>query len=327
MSDTLAVKDLHVRFRRPEGVIHAVNGVSFSVSRGESLGILGESGSGKSVTMLSLLGLQSDNAFVAQGEALFGGRDLLKLSERKLQGVRGREIGFIFQSLSAGLNPYIRIGEQVAEPMLQHALCRKPEARRRALALLAEVGLADPEAQYSRYPFELSGGMRQRVMTAVALACQPQLLIADEPTTALDTTIAIQVLRMLREICEKRQMTTIMVTHDLGVATNVCDRVMVMYGGMVMETADVDAFVARACHPYTLGLKASMVDHRDRGRPLQPIPGAAQTFWERPHGCPFAPRCGLVDARCHDEVPTLITLGDGHQAACHRLEEGMPHAG
>ncbi|MCY0875739.1 MAG: ABC transporter ATP-binding protein [Firmicutes bacterium] len=327
MSGALQVKNLHVRFRRPEGVIHAVNGVSFEVASGEWLGILGESGSGKSVTMLALLGLQSESAFVAQGEALFGDRDLLKLSERKLQSVRGREIGMIFQSLSAGLNPYIRIGDQVMEPMLQHALCRKPEARRRALALLSEVGLADPETQFRRYPFELSGGMRQRVMTAVALACQPQLLIADEPTTALDTTIAIQVLRMLRDICEKRQMTTVMVTHDLGVATNVCDRIIVMYGGMVMETADVDAFVARAAHPYTRGLKEALVDHRDRGRPLRPIPGAAETLWEAPRGCPFAPRCSLADERCDREIPNLIALGEGHEAACHRLEEGMSDVG
>lgn len=327
MSVTLEVQDLHVRFRRPEGTIHAVNGVSFHVLSGEWLGILGESGSGKSVTMLALLRLLSESAIVAKGKAVFADRDLLKLSERKLQGVRGREIGVIFQSIAAGLNPNIHIGDQVMEPMLQHAMCRKPEARRRALALLAEVGLPDPEAQFKRYSFELSGGMRQRVMTAVALACQPQLLIADEPTTALDTTISIQVLRMLRDMCQRRSMTTVMVTHDLGVATNVCDRIIVMYGGMIMEIAEVDAFIKRAAHPYTLGLKASMVDHRDRERPLQPIPGSATTLWSLPAGCPFASRCPLANERCHREPPMLYALEPGHQVACHRVEEAMQDVG
>jgi len=325
MSVLLDVRDLHVRFKRPEGVIHAVNGASFQVFEGEWLGVIGESGSGKSVALLSLLRLLSDNASSPRGQALFGGRDLLQLSERQLQRVRGREIGVIFQSLTAGLSPMVKVGQQVMEPLLQHALCNRPEAKRRALALLAEVGMADPEAVFERYSFELSGGMRQRIMTAIALSCQPQLLIADEPTTALDTTIQMQVLRLLRQACERRKMTAVMVTHDLGVATNVCDRLIVMYGGMIMETAEVDVFISRAAHPYTLGLKSALIDPRHRDRPLQPIQGTAKTLWHEPEGCPFADRCPHVTVRCKTERPTLRFLSEQHQVACHHVEEVMSH--
>ncbi len=321
MSAMLEISDLYVRFRRPEGIIHAVNGVSFEVKEGEWLGLLGESGSGKSVSLLSLLKLVGDNATIPRGTALFNGQDLLQMKERQLRTVRGRDVGVVFQNLSAGLDPYMRVGRQIMEPMLEHGICGKTEAQRRATELLEEMGLPDPKKQFNSYPFELSGGMRQRVMLAVAMACNPKLLIADEPTTALDATVQTQVLSVLREACERRKMTTVMITHDLGVATNVCDRIVVMYGGRVMEVADVDEFIAKTAHPYTLGLKSSLLTKRHRGQPLRPIPGNAITLWQSPKGCPFANRCPLAVDRCVHELPELRPLSATHEVACHRAEE------
>ncbi|GGJ13634.1 peptide ABC transporter ATP-binding protein [Alicyclobacillus cellulosilyticus] len=332
--DTLLdVRGLEVVFAQPDGPVYAVNGASFHVRRGEWLGILGESGSGKSVSLLSILGLLGDNGRVTAGEAWFDGEDLLRLPERHLRTIRGRRIGVVFQSVSAGLNPFLRVGAQVMEPMLQHHFCGKAEARQRALALLAEMGIPDPETRFHSFPFELSGGMRQRVMTAVALACDPDLLIADEPTTALDTTVQVQVLRVLRDACARRRMATIMVTHDIGVAANVCDRVLVMYAGMVMEVCPIDEFIERPAHPYTLALRASHLDVRHRRKPLVSIPGTAPVLREPPRGCPFAERCAFAADVCRRERPPLMPLAepaaaagtgapsDRHWVACHRAKE------
>ncbi len=321
MTMILEVNDLHVQFNRPEGTVHAVNGVTFQVQAGEWIGVLGESGSGKSVSLLSILKLLGDSANIPQGQARFAEHDLLTMSERKLRRLRGKDIGIIFQNLANGLDPLMRIGQQVIEPMLEHNICTKREAKRRAIALLAEMGLSDPESQFNRYPFELSGGMRQRVMMAVALACNPKLLIADEPTTALDTTVSVQVLSTLREACERRNMTTIMVTHDLGVAANVCDRVLVMYGGMIMEDAEIDGFIKHPAHPYTLGLKASIFSLKHRDIPLKPIAGSAKTWWLKPLGCPFAERCPFAIEKCWKVHPDMVKLSEQHEVACHRSQE------
>ncbi|MCL6632437.1 MAG: ABC transporter ATP-binding protein [Alicyclobacillus herbarius] len=322
MSDILLdVRDLTTQFRRPDGVVYAVNGVSFQVRRGETLGIVGESGSGKSVSVLSILGLIGENGKVVAGTAEFEGVNLLELNQHEMRAIRGREIGVVFQDPMTSLNPIKRVGEQVMEAMLVHRLCSKQEARQRAVRLLEEVGISDPERRMKNYPFELSGGMRQRVMIAIALACQPRLLIADEPTTALDVTVQMQVLSILREAQVNRQMSTIMITHDLGVATNLCDRIIVMYGGKVMESAPVEEFIRHSAHPYSRALKSSILEIGSRGRKIAPIPGNPPVMIEPPRGCPFADRCPLAIDRCRTEVPDLRGLQAEHFVACHRAEE------
>ena len=327
MRAVLQIEDLAVSFPSRNGTVYAVNGLSLAVNPGEWLGIVGESGSGKSVALLASLQLLSSAARVDRGHAWFQGRDLLHVKRRVLRTILGRQIGVMFQNLANGLDPAMRVGPQVMEPMLAHALCTKPEAQRRALNLLSELGLSDPERQFDRYPFELSGGMRQRVMMAVALAGEPQLLIADEPTTALDTTVQLQVLSVLQDACRRRGMTVIMVTHDLGVATNVCDRVVVMYGGQVMENAEIDTFVRRSVHPYTNGIKGSMIPLRGMRHPIQQIEGSAAILTKPPRGCPFVDRCPQAFDRCREQRPSLLRLDEGHEAACHRVEEENTHVG
>ncbi len=327
MSALFQINDLAVSFPGRDQTVYAVNGLSLAVETGEWLGVVGESGSGKSVSLLASLQLLSATSRIDRGQVWFDGRDLLRLKRRPLREILGRKIGVIFQNLANGLDPSMRVGVQVMEPMLAHAICTKPEARRRALDLLTELGLSDPERQFERYPFELSGGMRQRAMMAVALAAEPALLIADEPTTALDTTVQLQVLSVLQEACRRRQMTVIMVTHDLGVATNVCDRVVVMYGGQVMENAEIDTFIQASVHPYTQGLKGSMIPLNGTHAPIQAIEGSADIFHQVPRGCPFVARCPVAFERCHTERPRLVSLADGHEAACHRVEEATAHVG
>ncbi len=327
MSTVLKIEDLAVSFPSTDKRIFAVNGLSLEVERGEWLGVVGESGSGKSVSLLACLQLLTGDAHIDRGRAWFEGKDLLRVKRKAMRTILGRKIGMVFQNLANGLDPAMRIGAQVMEPMLAHALCNKPEARRRALSLLAELGLSDPERQFERYPFELSGGMRQRVMIAVALAAEPELLIADEPTTALDTTVQVQVLSVLQAACRKRQMTVIMVTHDLGVATNVCDRVVVMYGGQVMENAEIDAFIQRSVHPYTQGLKGSMIPITGSSGTLQQIQGSAAIFHQVPVGCPFAARCPHAFERCQTERPKLVRLGAEHEAACHLVDQECANVG
>ncbi|MFD1678102.1 ABC transporter ATP-binding protein [Alicyclobacillus fodiniaquatilis] len=323
MSRLLEVKNLSTEFTRPNGVVYAVNGVSFHVDQGESVGIVGESGSGKSVSVLSVLGLIANNGRVTNGEAIFNGQDLLHLNERQLRAIRGTEIGVIFQDPMTSLNPVKRIGWQIAESMVKHHLCNKREALSRAIDLLAEVGIPDAETRYRNYPFEFSGGMRQRVMIAIALACKPQLLIADEPTTALDMTVQMQVLALLRESARSRNMATLIITHDFGVATNLCSRLIVMYGSKIMEMATVEEFVRRPAHPYSIGLKSSIISIGNRHKKISAIPGNAPVFTTPPEGCPFASRCGFALERCYKEIPPLRTLFPGHEVACHRAEEVM----
>ncbi|MFD1673779.1 ABC transporter ATP-binding protein [Alicyclobacillus fodiniaquatilis] len=324
--DLLTVENLHTQFERADDTVYAVNGVSFSVEPGETLGIVGESGSGKSVSVLSMLGLLRGGRVVS-GTAKFMGTDLLKLRRRQLEDIRGRDIGVIFQDPMTSLNPTMRIGDQIMEGMLTHQYTNRKGAFARTLDLLDEVGIPEPKVRFRNYPHEFSGGMRQRVMIAMAIACEPQLLIADEPTTALDVTVQMQILSLLHGLREKRQMSIVMITHDFGVATNFCDRIIVLYAGQVMESAPLEEFLKRPAHPYTIGLKASIIEVGQQERELHPIPGSAPTLTELPHSCPYATRCLFAQERCRQELPVLRNVGASHYVACHRAEEVMDHAG
>ena len=327
MSPVLEVRDLWTEFKRPGGVVHAVNGVNFDVEPGESLGILGESGSGKSVSVLSILGLISKNGRILKGEALLDNRDLLALNSKEMLAVRGKDVGVIFQDPMTSLNPIMRIGPQIMEGMLVHHLCSKAEAKQRAIQLLKRVGIPNAEERFNDYPYQFSGGMRQRVMIAIALSCHPKLLIADEPTTALDVTVQAQVLDLLDELRQETGMAMILITHDFGVATNHCDRIVVMYAGEVVETAPVERILLGPAHPYTLGLLESTLEIGHGKKPLTPIPGVSASPLQLYQGCPFAPRCRFATEKCVEVRPALREIsGPDHRAACHYAEEVMAYA-
>jgi peptide/nickel transport system ATP-binding protein len=323
MPPLLEIKDLWIEFWRPDGVVHAVNGVDLSIASGESLGIVGESGSGKSVTMLSLLGLIPANGRIVRGEAYLNGRNLFRLARHDLLDLRGKEIGMIFQDPMTSLNPIMRIGDQIMEAMLVHRLASKVEARKRAIELLRRVGIPQPEQRFFDYPYQFSGGMRQRVMIAIALACSPKLLVADEPTTALDVTVQAQVLELLRELRQELGMGMVIITHDFGVATNYCDRVAVMYAGKIVELATVGQLIAGAAHPYARGLLDSTLELGHGKRPINPIPGQSPNARVLPPGCPFAPRCSLATEKCEQEAPALRPLDDGRLVACHYADTSV----
>ncbi|WP_150275261.1 ABC transporter ATP-binding protein [Paenibacillus tepidiphilus] len=321
----LSIDDLHVKFSRSEDEVFAVNGVSFSIEANEALGIVGESGSGKSVTLMSSIGLLRENGKITSGTANFQGRNLLKLRPKQLEDIRGRDIGVVFQDPMTSLNPIMRIGDQIMEAMLTHQYASRKEAFDRTLQLLQEMGIPDPKSRFKSYPHEFSGGMRQRIMIAIALACEPQLLIADEPTTALDVTVQMQILALLQELRRKRGMSVVMVTHDFGLATNFCDKIIVMYGGQIMEKATTDQFIREAAHPYSLGLKRSIIEVGHKGKEILPIPKTAKTLTAVLTGCPFAERCSYTTERCHQEVPRLRVFGTDHEIACHHAEEVACH--
>jgi oligopeptide/dipeptide ABC transporter ATP-binding protein len=313
----LAVEDLEVRFGTARGTVHAVNGISFEISPGETLGIVGESGCGKSVTSLALLGILARNGRVTGGRALFGDRDLLQLDDAELRAIRGREIAMIFQDPMTSMNPVLTIGRQIREPLETHFGLDRKEADARAVELLDQVGIPSPDLRLKDYPHQFSGGMRQRAMIAMALACEPKLLIADEPTTALDVTIQAQILALLRELVAERDTALIMITHDLGVVAGMCERVNVMYGGLFMETGSADAVFGRPRHPYTLGLLQS-VPRLDAARrqPLKPIEGQPRDMLSAPRACPFQPRCAYEVEESRREVPPLREIEPGHFVAC-----------
>jgi oligopeptide/dipeptide ABC transporter ATP-binding protein len=313
----LAVEDLEVRFQTARGTVHAVNGISFDISPGETLGIVGESGCGKSVTSLALLGILARNGRVTGGRALFGDRDLLRLGDAELRAIRGREIAMIFQDPMTSMNPVLTVGRQLREPLETHFGLDRKEADARAVELLDQVGIPSPDLRLKDYPHQFSGGMRQRAMIAMALACEPKLLIADEPTTALDVTIQAQILSLLRELVAERDTALIMITHDLGVVAGMCERVNVMYGGLFMETGGADAVFARPRHPYTLGLLQS-VPRLDAARrqPLKPIEGQPRDMLSAPRACPFQPRCTYEVEESRREVPPLREIEPGHFVAC-----------
>jgi oligopeptide transport system ATP-binding protein len=313
----LAVDGLRVQFWTARGTIHAVNGISFSIAQGETLGIVGESGCGKSVTALALLGILPRAGRAVAGTARFGGRDLLQLSDRELRGVRGKEIAMIFQDPMTSLNPVLTIGRQIREALETHFDMDRDDARKRAVELLDLVGIPGAPSRVRDYPHQFSGGMRQRAMIAMALACRPKLLIADEPTTALDVTIQAQILDLLRALVVDTGMALILITHDLGVVAGMCERVNVMYGGMFMEAGSAELLFAEPRHPYTLGLLQS-VPRLDASRhaKLTPIVGAPRDMLTAPRACPFQPRCRYEVERSRQEVPPLLEIEPGHLVAC-----------
>jgi len=322
----LQVEDLVTRFRTPEGTVFAVNGVSFDLLEGETLGVVGESGCGKSVTMLSILQLiQRPPGQIVNGRALFHENDLIKLTAEEIRHVRGAQIGMVFQDPMTSLNPVLTIGKQLAEPLMLHLGMNKKEADERSIELLRLVGIPEAENRLEQYPHQFSGGMRQRVMIAKALACNPQILIADEPTTALDVTIQAQIVELVKKLRDELGMSIIWITHDLGIVAGLAQRVLVMYAGYVIETADVKELYAHPQHPYTLGLLNSLprMDTSEHQR-LTDIPGQPPLLLQQPVGCPFAPRCPYVFERCK-ENPPLLEVGVDHRAACWwNVNEGRP---
>ncbi len=318
----LDVVDLKTYFRTDEGLVRAVDGVSFGLESGRTLGIVGESGCGKSVTALSILRLiQCPPGVMAGGSIYFRGRDLLSLSAREMRRIRGNEISMVFQEPMTSLNPVFTCGDQIIEAITLHQGLSKKEAKARAVEMLGLVGIPSPDQRVDEYPHQLSGGMRQRVMIAMALSCSPSLLIADEPTTALDVTIQAQILELLADLKDRLKMSVIVITHDLGVVAEVVDRVLVMYAGVVVEHADVKPLFGSPLHPYTVGLMQSipkLSESRDR---LRVIPGAVPNPLNFPPACRFHPRCYLAVDRCREEEPPLEEISHGHFVRCWRPGE------
>ena len=324
MTDALLeVRDLQVEFTTEDGIVAAVNGVSFSVQRGETLAIVGESGSGKSVSALAIMGLIEKPGRIAGGEITFEGRSLSSISERDYRKLRGGDLAMIFQDPLSSLNPAFRVGDQIAEALLTHTYEKKDAARRQAAALLDLVGIPQAGDRARDYPHQFSGGMRQRAMIAMAIANKPKLLIADEPTTALDVTIQAQVLEVLRKAQRETDAAMLLITHDLGVVAGMADRVVVMYAGRIVEEGTLDELFYEARHPYTLGLLNSLPRlDSDRRQPLRTIPGTPPSVLSLPPGCALAPRCIYVQDRCRVERPELTAVGpETHRSACFRAAE------
>jgi oligopeptide transport system ATP-binding protein len=314
----LEVEGLETQFNTPDGVVHAVNGVSLELHEGETLCLVGESGCGKSVTVLSILKLiQSPPGKIAAGKALFKGEDLLAMSNEEIRQIRGGQISMIFQDPMTSLNPIMTIGKQLEEPIMLHLGISKSEAQERSIKLLESVGIPQAADRLKDYPHQYSGGMRQRVMIAMALSCNPQILIADEPTTALDVTIQAQIVDLVVRLREELGMAIIWITHDLGIAASIANRIAVMYGGFIIEEAPVSELYAHPTHPYTIGLLNSLPQVQARGRKrLYSIDGMPPVLYQMPHSCPFAPRCKWVVEHCWHENPPLDPIGDGHRVAC-----------
>lgn len=314
----LDIRNLQVRFNTPEGVVYAVNDISYKIHESEVIAVVGESGCGKSVSMMSILGLiPVPPGEIAGGTATFLGRDLLAMSGDELEAVRGSEIALVFQDPMTSLNPVLSVRRQMTEALRRHYDMTMEQADKRAIDLLELVGIPDPTRRLGDYPHQFSGGMRQRVMIAMMLACNPSLLIADEPTTALDVTIQAQIVDLVMRMREQLGMALIWITHDLGVVAGLAERVIVMYAGMIVEEADVDSLFDNPKHPYTLALLAALprVDRRRDDR-LKSIPGAPPNLLIEPRGCPFAPRCEYVIDRCREERPPLFRVSASHRAAC-----------
>jgi len=313
----LRVENLHTSFFTEDGVVPAVDGVSFSVARGETLGIVGESGCGKSVTSLSLMRLVPDPpGRITQGRVLLHGENLLEKTEEQMRRIRGRSMSMIFQEPMTSLNPVYPVGDQIDEALYTHLELNRKETRRRTLDLLRLVGIPSPEARYRNYPFELSGGMRQRIMIAMALACNPDVLIADEPTTALDVTIQAQILELMKETQRTVNSAIIMITHDLGVIAETADRVMVMYAGQAVESTDARTIFDKPLHPYTQGLLRSIPQIEQEIPRLEAIQGVVPSPMNMPRGCRFHPRCPFARPICSSRVPDLVPIEPGHEVRC-----------
>lgn len=330
MAPLLQIENLATRFRTPEGVVHAVNGVSLHLGEGETLGIVGESGCGKSVTVLSLLRLvATPPGEIVSGAARFDGQDLLAMPLDEIRKVRGAQIGMVFQDPMVSLNPVLTIGKQLTEPLVLHLGMTKEQANQRAVELLAMVGIPMAEGRLDDYPHQFSGGMRQRVMIAMALACMPKVLIADEPTTALDVTVQAQIIELVKRLRSELGMSVIWITHDLGIVAGLADRVIVMYAGFVVEEAPVRELYANPQHPYTMALLGSLprIDEEEARR-LANIEGAPPDMLVAPVGCPFAPRCQFVFETCWEKNPALATVDPAHTVACWwDVKQGLPRNG
>jgi oligopeptide transport system ATP-binding protein len=332
MSIILKVRNLVTKFYTIDGVVNAINGISFDLNEGETLAVVGESGSGKSVSMLSMVGLiNTPPGKVESGEVLFHGsqgvHDLLRLTQKELNGIRGGQIGFVFQDAQMSLNPILKVGDQISESLIQHLNLSKALAYTRTIELLTEVGIPDPKLRYDNYPFEFSGGMRQRVMIAIAIACNPQIVIADEPTTALDVTIQAQIINLFKRLRDKLGIAIIWITHDLGVVAGLAERVLVFYCGRVVESAKVDDLYEHPAHPYTYGLLQALprLDSNEARR-LVSIEGTPPDLLIPLRNCPFAWRCKYVFEHCWKEIPELTQVGENHLSACfYNLEKGSVH--
>ncbi len=317
MSETiLSVKNLHTSFKTDNGEVMAVNGVSFNLDRGKILGIVGESGSGKSVTAYSIMQILEKNGRITEGQVLYKGEDITKYTEKQMREFRGKCCSIIFQDPMTSLNPVFTVGNQLREAIELHTDRKGKEAEARAVEMLTLVGVNEPEKRVKQYPHELSGGMRQRVMIAMALACEPDILIADEPTTALDVTIQAQILELMQELQKKLGMAIIMVTHDLGVIADMCDEIIVMYGGRVCERGTAEDIFYRPHHEYTRGLLRSIPNVDRIGEKLVPIPGTPINLLNMPKGCAFCPRCENAMKICIEQVPPELQMPDGHFASC-----------
>ncbi|MEV0938485.1 ABC transporter ATP-binding protein [Streptomyces phaeochromogenes] len=315
----LSVRDLRVRFSTEDGIVKAVDGLSFDVERGKTLGIVGESGSGKSVTNLTVLGLHNPKTSTVEGEIVLDGKELVTATEKEMEKLRGNKVAMIFQDPLTALSPYYTVGRQIAEPFMKHTGASKKEAKVRAIEMLDKVGIPQPATRFNDYPHQFSGGMRQRAMIAMALICDPDLLIADEPTTALDVTVQAQILDLLKDLQQEFGSAIIFITHDLGVISNMADDLLVMYSGRAVERGTVREVLRNPQHPYTWGLLSSMPRlGGDTAQALTPIPGSPPSLLNPPSGCPFHPRCGFTAEvggnRCSDERPQLP---EGRGAACH----------
>ncbi len=326
-SPVLQVKGLRVEYPTRRGVVHAVDDISFDVGAGEIVALVGESGCGKSATAHAVLRLIAAPGRVPGGQILFENEDLLAVSEARIRQVRGNRIAMVFQEPMSSLNPVQRIGDQVAEPMLQHGLAGKAEAWQRAGQLLARVNIPDPQARLHDYPHQFSGGMRQRVMIATAMACSPRLIIADEPTTALDVTVQAQIIELLRSAAKADATGVLLITHNLGVVARYADRVNVMYGGQIVESADADALYAAPAHPYTRGLLQSVPSlTQPLGERLVPISGQPFDALNRPGGCSFHPRCPQAQPRCREQSPPQVQVGASHRVVCWLAQDGAAEA-
>ena len=319
-TNMLEIRDLCVTFPTDKGEIRAADGVSLKVPKGSIAGIVGESGCGKSMTARAVMGLIRKPGRVTGGEILLEGRDILHLPEKEKSRLRGSEISMIFQEPMTSLNPVIRIGKQVEEAVRLHEDVSDKTARERVLEMLSEVGIADPEKRYHDYPHQLSGGLRQRVMIAMAMICRPKLLIADEPTTALDVTVEAQILQLMRRLCEDGT-SVLLISHNLGVIAQVCDRVSVMYTGRILESARTSELFDRPLHPYTLGLLRAVSSLQESGEHLDTIPGTVPDLLHLPEGCAFAPRCDRCTADCRRRMPELAEMLPGHLVRCFQAGE------
>lgn len=326
MDKILEIKNLYTSFFTQDGEVKAVRNVSFDIYRGETLGIVGESGSGKSVTAMSILKILANSARIINGEIIFDGIDLVKASNKKMRDIRGGKISMIFQDPMSSLNPLLTVGDQVGEMLLQHkGDMSKKAIKEEVLSLFKLVRIPEPEKRYSSYPHEFSGGMRQRVMIAMALACRPVLMIADEPTTALDVTIQDQIIKLIKNVQKEYNMAVMFITHDLGVIAELCSRVLVMYGGMVMEEGYTGEIFKNPSHPYTLGLMNSIPKiTQNRERELEPIAGSPPDMLNPPKGCPFVPRCAYARNICGEKIPPYFMINESHRSMCWLLQKEAP---